>query len=273
MIATRLSSRWRAITPSQAPRSRGAVEGRGRAGSDIGVPRSARRSSSGSASRLPVAAIITRSSVAVRARDLGRHPALVEDEDPVGHRDDLGQVARDEDDPEAGRGQLGDDPVDLDLGPDVDAAGRLVEDQQPRLRGQPLGQDDLLLVAARQGADHLLDAGHLHVELLGVVVGDGPLRRAVDQEPREEPRQDRQRHVLGDREVQHQAFLVAVLGQVGDAGGHRGGRAGEGDPLPVQRHRAGVRLVDPEQDPGDLRAAGADEPGEAEDLALADRRS
>ena len=91
-------------------------------------------------------------------RDLGRDPTLVEDEDPVGHRDDLGQVARDEDDPEAGRGQLRDDPVDLDLGPDVDAAGRLVEDQQPRLRGQPLGEDDLLLVAARQCADHLLDA-------------------------------------------------------------------------------------------------------------------
>ena len=33
--------------------------------------------------------------------DLGRDPALVEDEDAVGHREDLGEVARDEDDPEA----------------------------------------------------------------------------------------------------------------------------------------------------------------------------
>ena len=78
-----------------------------------------------------------------------------------------------------GRGQLGDDPVDLDLGADVDAAGRLVEDQEPRLRRQPLRQHDLLLVAARQGADQLLDAGHPHVELLGVLVGDRALRLRV----------------------------------------------------------------------------------------------
>ena len=143
--------------PGAAVARRG--EGRGRAGvGHVGRP-------TGSDARLPVAANITRSSVASARGDLGRDPALVEDDDPVGHREDLGQVARDEDDPEAGRGQLGDDPVDLDLGADVDAAGRLVEDEQPRLGRQPLGQDDLLLVAARQRADHLLDAGHLDVEL------------------------------------------------------------------------------------------------------------
>ena len=32
------------------------------------------------------------------ARDLGGDPSLMQDEDPVGHRQDLGQVARDEDD-------------------------------------------------------------------------------------------------------------------------------------------------------------------------------
>ena len=68
--------------------------------------------------------------------------------------------------PRPGRGQLGDDPVDLDLGADVDAARRLVEDQHPRLRRQPLGEHDLLLVAARQRADQLVDAGHPDVELL-----------------------------------------------------------------------------------------------------------
>ena len=47
------------------------------------------------------------------------------------------------------------------LGADVDAAGRLVEEQHPRRDGQPLGQDDLLLVAAGQEADLLLEArGH-----------------------------------------------------------------------------------------------------------------
>ena len=52
-----------------------------------------------------------------------------------------------------GVGQLAHQPVDLALRADVDAARRLVEDHHPGLHRQPLGQHDLLLVAARQGAD------------------------------------------------------------------------------------------------------------------------
>ena len=44
-------------------------------------------------------------------------------------------------------------PVDLRLGADVDAAGRLVEDQHLGLDLQPARQQHLLLVAARQRAD------------------------------------------------------------------------------------------------------------------------
>ena len=47
-------------------------------------------------------------------------------------------------------GEPVDDRVDLVLGADVDAARRLVEDEDRRLRHQPLGEHDLLLVAARQ---------------------------------------------------------------------------------------------------------------------------
>ena len=222
----------------RGPRSRGASRRRGRAGVShrAAVHRASADEVAGRGEHHPLLG-------RVGAGDLGRDAALVQDEDPVRHREDLGQVARDEDDPEAGRGELGDDPVDLDLGADVDAAGRLVEDEQARLGGQPLGQDDLLLVAARQRADHLLDAGHLDVELLGVVVRDRPLRGRVDQEPRKEPRQDRQGHVLGDREVEDEALLVAVLGQVGDARVHRRRRAREADrrhrPAGPRRHRAG----------------------------------
>ena len=48
-------------------------------------------------------------------------------------------------------------PVDLGLGADVDAARRLVEDHHLRLHRQPLGEHDLLLVAARQRADARVD--------------------------------------------------------------------------------------------------------------------
>ena len=43
--------------------------------------------------------------------------------------------------------------VDFALGADIDAARRLVEQQQPRIAEDLLGQHDLLLIAARQRAD------------------------------------------------------------------------------------------------------------------------
>ena len=96
---------------------------------------------------------------------------------------------------------------------------------------QPLGEHDLLLVAARQRADRLVDAGHPHARTARCSrVATRALRRPRHRKPREQPRQDRQGHVLGDREVEDEALLVAVLGEVGDAGAHRLGRAGERAP-------------------------------------------
>ena len=66
--------------------------------------------------------------------------------------------------------------------------------------------------------DRLVDAGHPDVQPGRVAVADAPLPRLVDEQAREQPRQDRQRDVVGDREVEHQPFEVAVLRQVGHAG-------------------------------------------------------
>ena len=60
---------------------------------------------------------------------------------------------------------------DFLLGAHVDAAGRLVEDQQPRLGRQPARQQHLLLVAARERPDGRLDAGGLDAQPLDVVGG------------------------------------------------------------------------------------------------------
>ena len=46
--------------------------------------------------------------------------------------------------------------VNGDLGTDIDAAGRLVDDQQLAIPGQPFGEGDLLLIAAAQGDDRRL---------------------------------------------------------------------------------------------------------------------
>ena len=87
---------------------------------------------------------------------------------------------------------------------------------------------------------------------------------------RDERAQPRQRDVAGDREVHHQALLAAVLGDEAEAGAHGGERAPAGQALARHLDVAGVGLVDAEDRAGDLAAAGADEPGERDDLAGAD---
>ena len=62
-------------------------------------------------------------------------------------------------------GELVEQPVDLLLGADVDAAGRLVEDEHVAVLGQPLGEDDLLLVAAGEVLHGLVDRRRLDPQL------------------------------------------------------------------------------------------------------------
>ena len=68
---------------------------------------------------------------------------------------------------DAARRQLVDQPVDLGLGADVDAARRLVEDEQHRLPRQPARKHHLLLVAAGQLRDELVEAGRPDRHLVG----------------------------------------------------------------------------------------------------------
>ena len=216
MIATRLSSRWRAMAPSHSPRPRSGAGGRhaGLKHRAAPSPRAglvARRRIPGRGEHHPLLGRLV-------ARDLGGDPALVQDEDPVRHRQDLGQVARDQDDREARGGELGDDPVDLDLGADVDAAGRLVEDQHASGRS-PATSRGRPSAGCRRTAPRPAGRRRSSARRTGRCTRGRPSAPSAraGQEAREQPGQDRQGHVLGDREVEDEAFLVAVLGQVGDA--------------------------------------------------------
>ena len=136
--------------------------------------------------------------------------------------DQLGELRRDEDHALALLGELLHEPVDLVLALDVDAVGRLVEDEDVGARVEPLGQHDLLLVAAREVAHRVLDVGDLDVRgarrapscalRSAAIFGSGSRSAAVALERRagscsceREKRLDR-------------ALVAAVLGQQHDAG-------------------------------------------------------
>jgi hypothetical protein len=67
----------------------------------------------------------------------------------MAHAQNFRQFRRDHDDGFALLRQFIEQPVNLALCAYVDAARRLVKDQDVRVGGQPLADDDLLLIAAR----------------------------------------------------------------------------------------------------------------------------
>ena len=90
--------------------------------------------------------------LAVQLAHLG---AIPEDRHPVAGPEHLLNLGGDEHDALSLAGQLDNQLLNFGLGPDVDAPGGLVQDQEVGVGGQPPGQDGLLLVAAGE----LLDGG------------------------------------------------------------------------------------------------------------------
>ena len=85
------------------------------------------------------------------------------------------------------RGEVGDHRVDLGLGLHVDALGRLVQDQHARLGRQPLGQHDLLLVAAGQRLDRLEVAPEPQPQPVEMAAHEAQLACRADQAGRRSP--------------------------------------------------------------------------------------
>src|ERR1700681_77129 len=74
--------------------------------------------------------------------------SLVQHQHAVREAEELGKLRRDEDDAQAPGHEAADQVVDLARGADVDAARRLVEQQDARPAQQPAAENHLLLVAA-----------------------------------------------------------------------------------------------------------------------------
>ena len=94
------------------------------------------------------------------SRELGDDLALVHDQNPVAHAEDFRQLRRNHQNADAALGKLAHELINLELGPDVDTARRLVENDRRRRRLQPFREDDFLLIAAAQVLRLELRGGH-----------------------------------------------------------------------------------------------------------------
>ena len=132
-----------------------------------------------------------------------------------------GQLGGDHEDGDALRGELGEQAVHLRLRPDVDAARRLVDDQERRLAAEPLRKDGLLLVAARQRPDRVRQLRVLQPQAQRPVAREGALGAAEDEAASTNGVEGCQRDVALDREVHDEALLPPVLGDEPDSRRHR----------------------------------------------------
>ena len=97
---------------------------------------------------------------------------VAQHDDPVAVGGDLLKLRRDDEKRKPVLAQALDQADDLGMGADVDAAGRLVEDEEARLGGEPAGEQRLLLIAAGEKADGLFRIRRADVEELDEAVGD-----------------------------------------------------------------------------------------------------
>src|SRR5204863_3489656 len=107
-----------------------------------------------------------------------------------------------------------------------DPSRRLVEDEDLRVGGEPLGDDDLLLVASGEVPHLLANAWRLDVESMNTLLRGRARLAEIDQtdgigEPAQGGKDDVRLDVHPDRE----AVPLAVLREVADAQTHGVGRA------------------------------------------------
>ena len=170
--------------------------------------------------------------------------------------------------------QLG---ADVAAGGDVDALEGLVEDQQAAGCGHPAADHDLLLVAARQ-REHLVALGAADdAEIAAICRGQRRVRRrgAITPSAAESGCRKGRLMFVVDVEVGDDAVVGAVLGDQEHAA-RRWPRAGVGGAIgacrPASSLPANGLAAAPNSDLGERGLADADEAGDRDDLAVAERQ-
>src|SRR6266487_8101 len=148
----------------------------------------------------------------------------------IAHAQHLRQLGRNHDDRESAFGQLLNQRVDLRLRTDVDALGRLVEDQNVRSDREPARQRHLLLVASGERSDVGRDRWRLDAQSFDVALCAAPFGGAVDQAVCRDCIKPCEADVRRDRHLEDHAVLATIFGYITDAepNGLRGGADANG---------------------------------------------
>ena len=101
-------------------------------------------------------------------------------ENPIGHCHYFLSVVADQDDGDPLRRKVRNDAVDFRFGPHVDPASGLVQDDDPRLRDEPLRKQHFLLVASRKGACDLFNPSRNDLDLFCEILGKLCLLSPID---------------------------------------------------------------------------------------------
>src|SRR5919204_51200 len=187
---------------------------------------------------IPTATMASKLLLCLGGREVARHAPPGHDQDAMAERENLRQLRRDQHNAHAGVGQAAHQLVDLRLGAHVDAARGLVDDQQARLPCQPHRQQDLLLVAAAQGADARSRAGRADVQRAQVILGHAAGRAVAHKAAAAERGQVGCRDILHHRHQQEEPFLFALLRQIGNAVRNGIARRVEGNLPTIQENLA-----------------------------------
>src|SRR4051812_17614556 len=149
--------------------------------------------------------------------ELGEDRPFPEDEDTVHELDELVDLGGEHHDRDALGREPGQQPVEVALGVEIDAARRVVEEQDRGLRRQPARHDDLLLVAAAERRDRQPGRAERDRQLL-LEARQAAVGARAGQQPRAlVGRERRGREVLPDGQGGEQRLRAAIARDVDDA--------------------------------------------------------
>ena len=197
---------------------------------------------------------------------LGDQVSFPHDQDTVAHSEDLRQLTGDHQDAQALLRQLADQAVDLGLRTHVHPARGLVHDEQLWLSRQPLADNDLLLVAARELAHYLLAARCADAQLLDGLEGQLAFRGAIDEPGAHQASQHGHGDVLPDLHLANQTLRAPIFRDIRDAHLHGLRWTLDLDGLALQQDGARVRGQDAEHDLCELAPPGTHQTCKAHDL-------